>query len=68
MQEWHARPANGMSAFIARAGRKRCELRDASINPPSELAQCTELIRQSLEQEPVRTMAEACHRIENSRV
>jgi transposase len=32
--------------------------------PTSELAQYTELIRQSLEREPVRIMAEACHRIE----
>ncbi len=31
--------------------------------PTSQLAQHTEIIRQSFEQQPVRTMAEACHRI-----
>ena len=31
--------------------------------PTSELAQHTEIIRQSFEQQPVRSMAEACHRI-----
>lgn len=33
------------------------------FRPTTELAQHTEMIRQSFEQQPVRTMAEACHRI-----
>lgn len=32
--------------------------------PISELARHTEVIRQSFEQQPVRTMAQACHRIQ----
>jgi transposase len=35
-----------------------------AYRPTSELAQHTEVIRESFEQQPVRSMAEACHRIQ----